>query len=123
MQTQPQLLLLQKTLVVVEGVIRHLNPSGNLWQVAQPLLEIHVSDQLGPEARIRGGLEEAGALARRLPRLVEKAAAAAALLSSEGLRLHPDSARAIASEQTRKRRPWQIAAIVSFAALLLLLAL
>jgi ubiquinone biosynthesis protein len=121
MQTQPQLLLLQKTLVVIEGVARTLNPGGNVWQMAEPLLEGHVRDQIGPEARLRDGLDEAGSLVRRLPRLVEKAEAAAALVSSEGLRLHPDSARAIAAEQARKRKPWQIAAIVSAAALLLLL--
>ena len=123
MQTQPQLLLLQKTLVVVEGVARQLNPDGNLWETAEPLLAEHVRDQLGPETRLREGLEEAGALARRLPRLVKKAETAAALVSDEGLRLHPESARAIAAEQVRRRRPWQIAAIVSAAALLLLWAL
>ena len=120
MQTQPHLLLLQKTLVVIEGVARALNPSGNLWQMAQPLLAAHVRDQLGPEARLRDGLDEAEALARRLPKLVEKAEVAAAMVTSEGLRLHPDSARAIAAEQARKRRPWQIAAVVSLAALFLL---
>tara|TARA_B100000686_G_scaffold352107_1_gene452905 strand:+ start:1075 stop:2613 length:1539 start_codon:yes stop_codon:yes gene_type:complete len=120
MQTQPQLLLLQKTLVVVEGVARQLNPDGNLWETAEPLLAEHVRDQLGPETRLREGLEEAGDFARRLPRLVEKAETAAALVSDEGLRLHPESARAIAAEQVRRRRPWQIAAIVSAAALLLL---
>ena len=123
METQPQLLLLQKTLVVIEGVARTLNPGGNIWQMAEPLLTDHVRNQLGPEARLREGLDEAGELARRLPRLVKKAEAAAALVSSEGLRLHPDSARAIAAEQARKRRPWQIAAIVSAAALIFLLVI
>ena len=121
MQTQPQLLLLQKTLVVIEGVARSLDPNGNLWQMAEPLLEGHVRDQIGPKAQLRDGLDQAGNLARRLPGLVEKAEAVAALVSSEGLRLHPESARAIAAEQARKRRPWQIAAIVSAAALFLLL--
>ena len=91
--------------------------------MAEPLLTDHVRNQLGPEARLREGLDEAGELARRLPRLVKKAEAAAALVSSEGLRLHPDSARAIAAEQARKRRPWQIAAIVSAAALIFLLVI
>ena len=123
MQTQPQLLLLQKTLVVIEGVARTLNPSGDLWQMAEPLLAEHVRDQLGPAARLRDGFEEASALARRLPRLVEKAEAAAAMMSADGLRLHPESARAIATEQARKRKPWQIAAVLSAAVLLLLWAL
>ena len=120
MQTQPQLLLLQKTLVVIEGVARTLNPAGNIWHMAEPMLAEHVRDQLGPEARLRDGFDEATTLARRLPRLVEKAEAAAAMMSADGLRLHPDSARAIAAEQARKRKPWQIAAVVSVAALWLL---
>ena len=84
------------------------------------MLAEHVRNQLGPEARLRDGFDEVSALARRLPRLVEKAEAAAAMMSADGLRLHPDSARAIAAEQARKRKPWQIAAVISIAALLLL---
>ena len=123
MQTQPQLLLLQKTLVVIEGVARRLAPDANLWQTAEPLLAEHVRERLGAEARLREGLDETRDMARRLPRLVETAAAAAAMAADQGLRLHPESARAIAAEQARRRRPWQIAAAVSIAALLLLWAL
>ena len=39
MQTQPQLLLLQKTMVVVEGVARKLNPETNIWETSKPVLE------------------------------------------------------------------------------------
>ena len=39
MQTQPQLLLLQKTMVVVEGVARKLNPNTNIWETSKPVLE------------------------------------------------------------------------------------
>jgi len=39
MQTQPQLLLLQKTMVVVEGVARKLNPNTNIWKTSKPVLE------------------------------------------------------------------------------------
>ena len=39
MQTQPQLLLLQKTMVVVEGVARKLNPETNIWETSRPVLE------------------------------------------------------------------------------------
>ena len=123
MQTQPQLLLLQKTLVVIEGVARRLDPDANLWQTAEPMIAGHVRDRLGAEARLREGLDETRDMARRLPRLVETAAAAAAMAADQGLRLHPESARAIAAEQARRRRPWQIAAAVSIAALLLLWAL
>ena len=40
MQTQPQLLLLQKTMVVVEGVARKLNPNTNIWETSKPVLEL-----------------------------------------------------------------------------------
>ena len=39
MQTQPQLLLLQKTMVVVEGVARKLDPEANIWEISKPVLE------------------------------------------------------------------------------------
>ncbi len=48
MQTQPQLLLLQKTLVNVEGIARDLNPALNMWEVATPLLTEWLSRQRGP---------------------------------------------------------------------------
>ena len=40
MQTQPQLLLLQKTMVVVEGVARNLDPNNNIWETSRPVLEL-----------------------------------------------------------------------------------
>ena len=40
MQTQPQLLMLQKTMVVVEGVARRLNPETNIWETSRPVLEL-----------------------------------------------------------------------------------
>ncbi|PKY12020.1 ubiquinone biosynthesis regulatory protein kinase UbiB [Acidithiobacillus marinus] len=48
MQTQPQLLLLQKTLVNVEGIARDFNPALNMWEVATPLLTDWLSRQRGP---------------------------------------------------------------------------
>ncbi len=72
MRTQPQLLLLQKTMVVAEGVGRLLNPKVNMWQLAQPLVEDWIFTNLGPRARLEqfvaDGLETAG----RLPDLVRR---------------------------------------------------
>jgi ubiquinone biosynthesis protein len=39
MRQQPELILLQKTIVVAEGLGRRLNPAVNIWQLAQPLVE------------------------------------------------------------------------------------
>ena len=55
MQTQPQLLLLQKTMVVVEGVARTLNPNLNMWKTAEPVVRGWIERTLGPI----GKLEEA----------------------------------------------------------------
>ncbi len=72
METQPQLLLLQKTMVVAEGVGRALNPSINMWQTAQPLVEAWIRSHLGPEAILREKATEAVATIGRLPGLVAR---------------------------------------------------
>ena len=51
MQTQPHLLLLQKTMVMVEGVASSLDPNANMWEIAQPFLENWIRDELSPESR------------------------------------------------------------------------
>ena len=70
METQPQLLLLQKTMVVAEGVGRALNPELNMWQLAQPLIEAWMADNLGPAG-------SAARRGRRRPRDGSPAAASA----------------------------------------------
>lgn len=73
MQTRPELLLLQKTLLVAEGVGRKLNPDVNMWILAQPLIEDWMLANRGPEARIRQTLGDALETMERLPRLLRKA--------------------------------------------------
>jgi len=53
MQTRTELILLQRTMVVVEGVARSLNPSINIWDVAQPVVEDYIRKTLGPTALLR----------------------------------------------------------------------
>src|SRR3546814_15444218 len=52
MQTQPHLLLLQKTMVMVEGVATALDPDINLWDTAAPFVREWIRTELGPEAAI-----------------------------------------------------------------------
>ena len=73
METQPQLLLLQKTMVVAEGVGRKLNPDVNMWELAQPLIESWMVENLGPEAQIRTMIDDGALMFRRLPHLIERA--------------------------------------------------
>lgn len=67
MQTQPHLLLLQKTMVMVEGVALALDPDINMWEVAQPYVAAWVRDELGPEARLADALVFLGRIAADLP--------------------------------------------------------
>jgi ubiquinone biosynthesis protein len=114
MQAQPQLVLLQKTMVVVEGVARNLDPDFDIWEAARPVAERWVSDNLGPEARLQRaaeGVSALGKLAEDLPQLVHNAEQLSQMVAEGGVRLHPDSARAIAREQDRKSRPLRIALV------------
>ena len=74
MQTRTELILLQRTMVVVEGVARSLNPSINIWKVAQPVVEDYIRDNLGPAALVRDlgrTLRVLGRFGPQLPGAVE----------------------------------------------------
>jgi ubiquinone biosynthesis protein len=73
MEVQPQLLLLQKSMLVAEGVGRHLDPHINMWQLARPLIEQWMANNLGPQARVRETMGAVVASLESLPRLVAHA--------------------------------------------------
>lgn len=58
MRLRPELILLQKTMVSVEGVARRLNPDHDLWAAARPVVERWIRRELGPQAQVRDALEE-----------------------------------------------------------------
>ena len=70
MQTQPHLLLLQKTMVMVEGVARGLDPDINLWDVSAPFVREWIRTELGPEAKIADRLVADLRTLARLPDLI-----------------------------------------------------
>ncbi len=72
MQTQPQLLLLQKNMMLLEGIGRMLNPEINLWQLVQPVLQEWVRDHLGPEAQLREAVTTGIRTLKSLPLLLSK---------------------------------------------------
>ena len=76
METRTELLLLQRTMVVVEGVARSLDAKVNIWNTARPIVEKYVLHHLGPAAVIRDFGEAARLLTRIGPRLPELAEAA-----------------------------------------------
>ena len=69
MEVQPQLVLLQKTLLNIEGLGRDLYPDLDLWQTAKPFLERWMSDQVGVRAFFQGLGQEAPRWAERLPQV------------------------------------------------------
>ena len=72
MQTQPHLLLLQKTMVMVEGLATQLNPQINMWDVAAPYVRAWIRDELGPEAALADRLRKDAETLLRLPDLVRR---------------------------------------------------
>lgn len=101
METQPQLLLLQKTMVLIEGIGRRLDPSVNIWSLARPLVERWLRESRGPEARLRqhidtlvNALDAAPRLLRGIDRIVEQ-------WSREGVVLHAESLTTQAAHRAR----------------------
>ena len=72
MQTQPHLLLLQKTMVMVEGIATQLNPDINMWDTAAPYVRSWIRDELGPEAALAQRIKGDAETLLRLPGLLRR---------------------------------------------------
>ncbi|KAB7622719.1 ubiquinone biosynthesis regulatory protein kinase UbiB [Alkalilimnicola sp. S0819] len=72
MEVQPQLVLLQKTLLNIEGLGRQLYPELDLWRTAKPYMERWMREQVGPRAFLRKLREQAPTWSERLPDLPER---------------------------------------------------
>ncbi len=97
METQPQLLLLQKTMIVAEGVARSLDPKLNIWTICEPIISTWLKTEFGPEAILKdttGGLRNIAKQLSKLPQMLtlveNNMRALNSILTKEGLRLHPD---------------------------------
>ena len=102
METQPQLLLLQKTMVLIEGVGRRLDPDVNIWTLARPLIEAWMHDNRGVEARLRQGAETTAELAGLLPRLMRSLDALIGDMARDGVVLHAETIASHAAEQAKR---------------------
>ncbi len=74
MATRTELILLQRTMVVVEGVARSLDPKINIWEVSQPVVESYIKENIGPKALARDLGRTAIVLSRfgpKLPQIAE----------------------------------------------------
>ena len=90
MQTQPQLLLLQKTMVVVEGVSRKLYPETNIWEVSKPVLEEWLKNLKSPKSTIDTAINTSAEIIKRIPDfpgLMDKAEYALKLMAEGKLSL------------------------------------
>lgn len=97
-EIQPQLVLLQKTLLNIEGLGRQLDPDLDLWKTAKPYLERWMREQLGVAGLMRNLRQEAPTWARLLPempRLIHRALVTreAPVWAEEARRLHEENRR------------------------------
>jgi ubiquinone biosynthesis protein len=121
MRTRPELILLQKTMVVVEGVARGFDPRLDLWKIAEPVVREWIERNLGPLGRIQGAMTGAGELARVLSGLPDIAARAVAVLEQletmtrDGLTLSPETIAAMGRSEGNKSR-WRTIALWVIAA-------
>ncbi len=72
MATQPHLLLLQKTMVMVEGIATQLDPAINMWDVSAPFVRSWIRDELGPEAALAERVKEDTQTLLRVPALIRR---------------------------------------------------
>jgi ubiquinone biosynthesis protein len=126
MRTRPELLLLQKTMVVVEGVARGLDPKLDMWKVAEPVVREWIERHLGPAGRLEGaaeGAREVGRFLGDVPGLLSRGAGLVEQLDTitrDGLVLAPETVAAIGRAEARRNR-WTVAALWTIAALLVVL--
>ncbi len=102
MVAQPQLLMMQKTMVVVEGVARTLNPRLNMWEASAPVVRQWIAEHLGPVGRISEAAKRASSLAR-VPEILEQAADASRALAEM-------SRREEEGKRERAGSDWKLAA-------------
>jgi ubiquinone biosynthesis protein len=71
MRLRPELVLLQKTMMTVEGVARRIQPDHNIWRAADPVVRRWIARELSPATRIRRFADEAATALRNIARMVE----------------------------------------------------
>lgn len=118
METRPELLMLQKTMVVVEGVSRTLDPHFNMWKAAEPVVGDWIAKNLGPQGMLADAKDSAYSLlhfTRKTPELVarvERVSVALDDMAANGLRFDEATAEAIGRAEARHSRWGRIAQVV-----------
>jgi ubiquinone biosynthesis protein len=115
MQTRPELILLQKSMVIVEGVARSLDPSLNMWVAAEPVAKEWVEANTGPRGAVKRVGEGATTLARVLAEVpamlaeAERASVGLSEMARDGLRLDAATIEKIAEASARRDRWTRVA--------------
>jgi ubiquinone biosynthesis protein len=120
MRTRPELILLQKTMVVVEGVARALDPKLDMWKVSEPVVREWVERHLGPAGKIEDAAVGAAGMLASVPSLMTRGAVLVEQLDAitrDGLVLAPETVAAIGAAEARRNR-WTAVALWTIAALL-----
>jgi ubiquinone biosynthesis protein len=130
MRTRPELILLQKTMVVVEGVARGFDPKLDIWKTADPVVREWIERNLGPIGRIQGAMAGAGELGHLLSKLPEIASRTITVLEQmedmtrDGHFLSPETIEALGRKEAKKARVSTIAlCIIAAASVGILIAL
>ena len=122
MPVQPQLLLLQKNMLMAEGISRRLDPRLNIWTLAEPMIAAWMRENRGPEARLRDAAQDLGRGLERLPRLLSDVERASSRIASGDLQLNPDSLKGLTAGGNRATRFGFWIALAALAAALIALA-
>ena len=104
MPTQTPLLLLQKTMVVVEGVARKLYPETNIWEISRPVLENWIKNVKGPKATFDSAIHTSSEILKRIPDLpnfMDKANYALQLLAEGKLNLGPKNTKSLEAQEMK----------------------
>jgi ubiquinone biosynthesis protein len=120
MQTRTELVMLQKTMVVVEGVARSLDPKLDMWTVSEPVVREWMERHLGPAGRIEDAAAGTVGFLSGVPALMSRGAVLVEQLDAitrDGLQLAPETVAAIGAAEARRNR-WMTAALWVIAALL-----
>lgn len=118
MKTQPQLLLLQKTMVVVEGVARKLDPQFNMWKASEPVVGDWIARKLGPVGKLqdaKDGLDAVVRLIHQLPEFAERTERLSKeidIMGQNGIRLDAPTIEAIGKAEAQHSRSGRLALMV-----------
>ena len=118
MRTRIELVMLQKTMVVVEGVARSLDPRLDMWSTAEPVVRSWMEDNLGPRGKIADAGQSLAKLAQMAAQTPEMLTRAARIgerletLTERGLVLEPQTVAALGAAQAAGQRFWRYVVVL-----------